>query len=245
VKGWYRQHVTRLQLLLYTPRVNHRPDTTGDKIAMLLSVDWFFPLWRVVGLQAAEHNKRCFQQGCREIVTQMMAKADSYYCISFADGRVRSTREAVLALATKCGFDRATSQRLHDLCCERSERERQEKTAWLFKVMLDRLAVDNELPASVVTVLESTKSAFSLDEDLGQLCAGSASQWDNHIRQLTSDLPTSLADWISVAVLPEAVLEYTLGVLNADEQKLLLNRFRAIAKIVTGLDEAELPQSWR
>ena len=89
----------------------------------------------------------------------------------------------------------------------RPERHWQETTAWLFTVALDELLQDDQLEASIKATLQRAKANFSFDDlDFEQLCMNSRSQWDAYIRQLTPELPTSLSNWIAVAVLAEAKL---------------------------------------
>ena len=220
------------------------PDTTADTLVMLLSTDWFLPYWSTIGIEAKK-RKDCIQQGCREIVRHMIAGAEEYYLISFSEDRVNATREALQALAAKCGLDSASSERIAELSAPRPERHWQETTAWLLTVALDELLQDDQLEASIKATLQRAKANFSFDDlDFEQLCMNSRSQWDAYIRQLTPELPTSLSNWIAVAVLAEAKLDCVLRELNAEQQQHLLARFRGIAKSITRLDNDRLPHSW-
>jgi hypothetical protein len=70
-----------------------------DKVVMLLSTDWFLPYWSVVGIEATE-QKLCVQEGCRQIVHEMVNGATEYYHVNFSDERLRATRQSLRDLAT-------------------------------------------------------------------------------------------------------------------------------------------------
>ncbi|HEX7286558.1 MAG TPA: hypothetical protein VF532_10265 [Candidatus Angelobacter sp.] len=214
-------------------------DNAADKVAMLLSTDWFQPYWPVIGLNVTLESMSCIQKGCRDIVSSMVGVAEEYWLISFSEERVRATREAVLALAGRCGLDAASAERLNDLCRERPQREEREKTAWLFRMVLAELAGDNSLTPEVRLVLENADGTFQFDDKFH-----AQSGWDRRIRDLTPDLPTFLSDWISVGVLAEAALDHILTSLNTEQQQLLRARFKVAAVRLTGLNEAALPDSW-
>lgn len=220
-------------------------DTTADYFAMLLSTDWFLPYWSVVGINAAD-SRTCFQQGCRKVVREMLAGADNYYLISFAAERVAATREALYALAATCQLEAGAIHKLKNICAPRSARHDQHRTAWMLAMVLDELLLDTELDGDIKAVLQSANQQLNFDgEILQQCCLQSQTPWDTYIRQLTPELPTSLTDWISAAVLPEAKLDYIVEALDSKQQACLRARFRAIAKRVTALNDTELPDNWR
>lgn len=212
---------------------------------MILSTDWFQPYWPILGLNTTLESRRCIQQGCREIVNQMVGDAKQYWLISFAEDRVRATREGVLSLAGRCGLDVASAEQLGELCRDRPDRDEREKTAWLLRSVTAELVSDDGLTSDVKQALERAGATFRSDEDFQLLNSESQSPWDRRIRDLTPDLPMYLSDWISVGVLPEAALNYILTCLNSEQQQVLRARFRAAAVRVTGLEEAQLPDSWR
>jgi hypothetical protein len=89
-------------------------DNAADKVAMLLSTDWFQPYWPAIDLNATLESIACIQKGCRGIVNRIVGEAEEYWLISFAEERVRATREAVLMSAGRCGLDAASAERLND-----------------------------------------------------------------------------------------------------------------------------------
>jgi hypothetical protein len=58
-----------------------------DKLVFLLSTDWFKPYWSGIGIDIDEAAKTSVQQGCREIVAQILSGTKSYYLASFSDDR--------------------------------------------------------------------------------------------------------------------------------------------------------------
>lgn len=219
-------------------------DNAADKIAMLLSTDWFQPYWQTIGLNTTLESRRCIQQGCRGIVNQMVGDAEEYWLISFAEERVRATREAVLSLAAGCGLDVASAERLMGLCRERPERVARENTASLLCTVTAELITDDGLTSEIKLVLERTGTILQPDKDFKVLSSESQSSWDRRIRDLTPDLPTYLSDWLSVGVLAESALDYVLTSLAREQQRLLRKRFRAAAQRITGLEEEQLPDNW-
>ena len=53
---------------------------------MLFSTDWFVPYWSILGIEA-KTEQRTFQNGCREIVLQLIGAAEDYYQIDFSAAR--------------------------------------------------------------------------------------------------------------------------------------------------------------
>jgi hypothetical protein len=133
---------------------------------------------------------------------------------------------------------------LEDLVDSRPEREQFYKGAWLFQTLAKNLVNDDQLDATTKLVLERTrrKHAVADDLDFEQLCSRSNSAWDNYTRSLTPELPTSLADFLSVDLVASKLLTSVLAQLTQAQRDGLLSRFQAIAKSVTGVD---VDRTWR
>jgi hypothetical protein len=214
-----------------------------DRVVMLLSTDWFLPYWYVVGIDASE-QKLCVQKGCRQIVHEMMNGATNYYHINFSDERLRATRQSVRDLARKCGLGESSEMILEDLVGSRPEREQFNMGAWLFRTLANNLANDDQLDASTKIVLERSRSKHAVMDDLDfeQLCSRSNSAWDNYTRSLTPELPTSMADFLSVNLVGAQLLTSVLAQLTQAQRDGLLSRFQFIARSVTGVD---VDRNWR
>jgi hypothetical protein len=191
------------------------PDTMVDKVVMLLSTDWFLPFWSVVGIEASQ-QKLCVQNGCRQIVHEVMNGATNYYHINFSDDRLRATRQSIRDLARKCRLSESSEMSLEDLVDSRPEREQFYKGAWLFRTLANNLANDDRLDASTKIVLERTRRKHAVMDDLDfeQLCLRSNSAWDNYTRSLTPKLPTSLANFLSVDLVGAQLLTSVLAQLR-------------------------------
>src|SRR6266542_299640 len=114
------------------------PDTMVDHAAMLLSTDWFAPYWTVIGLEA-DKQKQCLQNGCREIVRQVVGEARDYYLIDFSHDRIERTRNDLRLLVRNCKLGEAAAIRVEELVANKSGREQLGKTAWMFCNLHDEL----------------------------------------------------------------------------------------------------------
>jgi hypothetical protein len=213
------------------------PDTMVDRVVMLLSTDWFLPYWYLIGIDASE-QKLCVQKGCRQIVHEVMNGTTNYYHTDFSDERFRATRQSIRDLARKCRLSESSEMGLEDLVDSRPEREQFYKGAWLFQMLANNLAIDDQLDATTKLVLEATRKKHSVMDDLNfeQLCSRSNSEWDNYTRSLTPGSPTSLANFLSVDLVPGQLLTSVLAQLTQAQKDGLLSRFQSIAKSVTGVD---------
>jgi hypothetical protein len=218
-------------------------DTMVDMVAMLLSTDWFLPYWSVIGIEAT-NQKRCVQEGCREVVQQSINGAANYYLVSFSDERLEVTRQSMRALAKKCGLGESAETSFGNLVDSEPERDQFYKGAWLFRTLVDKLVKDDRLDASTRLVLERTRTEDQAtdDVDFEQICEQSTSAWDNYIRSLTPEVPTSLANLLSVGLVTSGQLTRVLAQLTPMQRAGLLSRFQSTAKSVTGVD---VDSAWR
>ena len=222
-----------------------KPDTTADKLAMLLSTDWFTPYWSVIRIDAKD--RVCFQKGCRDIVKVLIGRAKNYYLISFADERISATRDAMKALGAICNLSDQAAATLQAICAPRVERDEKQTTAWMLTtVTWDALTEDIELAPAVREVLLRSRKFFAADsEALAESCKTSQTEWDLYVQQLTPELPCSLSDFVCVGLLPELQLDFIFGQLDPEQRESLLFRYKAAVVKITGLNEAAVPDSWR
>jgi hypothetical protein len=218
------------------------PDTMVDHAAMLLSTDWFAPYWTVIGLEADE-QKQCLQNGCRDIVRQLVGRARDYYLIDFSDDRIERTRDDLLSLVRHCKLGKAAATRVEELAAHKSGRDQLGKTAWLFRNLHDELVNDQTLDQQIRTALTRSHSKLSFASELNfeEICLRSSTAWDAYIRNLTPELPASLAHLVSTDLLAIAELSDVLKQLTNDQRKHLHARFRVAAKALTGV---EMERDW-
>src|SRR5713101_3343760 len=78
-----------------------------DYLVLLLSADWFKAHWDVVGIRLSDDSmKNSMQAGCRDIVKQILAGAETYYSVSFSEERRRLTRSMVTSLLERLNASR-------------------------------------------------------------------------------------------------------------------------------------------
>lgn len=214
-----------------------RLDTTIDSVVMLLSTDWFLPYWSVIGVAAAE-GKLCIQAGCRQIVQDLMNGASDYYGADFSEERLTTTRQSIYSLAKQCALVKSDEMKLTDLVESQPDREQFYKGAWLFRILAKKLVKDRELNAQTRAILEDATREQAVKDAVNfeQLCSESNSQWDKYVQSLTPDIPTSLANFLSVDLVSSQLLTNVLPQLTTAQQEQLLSIFRSVAKSDTGVD---------
>jgi hypothetical protein len=174
---------------------------------MLLSTDWFFDHWSVIGLQVAEQRRSCVQQGCRHVVRQMISRVDQYWHISFSQSRIAETRSLFFALMAKCHFDRAAIDRIKEIELDAQSPNIPKKQSWILTALTERLLEDGESRVGTPSAAVVAKVKLTWEEtaappvSLKQINLGSASEWDQYIRSLTPDLPTLLSDYASTELI--------------------------------------------
>lgn len=210
-----------------------RPDMFVDKLAMLLSTDWFFPYWRLVGIEVPKKVE--FQSGCREIVRGFVKQATSYYNIDFSEERCESTRGAFRRLSVRVGFEGDGKESGWKLeLASLDDRHQLETTAWLFSTVRKTLLADENLEKNIREALQEVNKARLNMPNFGDLCLESQSEWDVYIRSLTPELPNSLADWVKVGLLASLELSRVLGQLDSTQRRVLGKKFKTAVKQVTG-----------
>jgi len=212
-------------------------DTSADQVAMLFSTDWFLPYWSLLGIEA-ERQKGCVQTGCRQIVRGFVGRAVEYYHCEFSTQRVKNTRSKILALGKNCGLANASERAFSDLVASQKERQQLATNAWLFGIMAEKLATNEELDAATREVLRKRKNAGSanLNAEFERACEESSTEWDSYVRSLTRGLPTSLCDFLSVDLLSLAELNRVLIQLDSGQRNELLKTFKLAAKSLTGTE---------
>ncbi len=218
------------------------PDTAADKAAMLLSTDWFLPFWWIIGIEATA-EKQCLQNGCREIVLDLVGDASNYYQVNFSVSRIAKTRQRLGALTQVCKIGSSAVSAWAELLTEQRDRDQLEKTAWMFRVLYQELLADPEVESETKAVLGRVRSRFSLMDalPLEDACLRSTSGWDEYIRNLTPEHPASLAYFVSTGLLSVAELKEVLNTLDLELRRQLHARFRELATQRTGLD---LERDW-
>lgn len=215
------------------PKQRSRKDHFIDRITMLLSTDWFFPYWELVGIDVPKKGE--FRVGCREIVRGFMKQATSYYNINFSEERSKSTLRAFRELSASVGFEGSESSFGWKLeLASGDDRHQLETTAWLFSTVRKTLLADENLEKNIREALQEVNKARLNMPNFGDLCLESQSEWDVYIRSLTPELPNSLADWVKAGLLASLELSQVLGQLDSTQRRVLGKKFKTAVKQVTG-----------
>jgi hypothetical protein len=178
---------------------------------MVLSADWFFERWSLLGLCIDPVKREALKLQCRSIVPQILdlgalGKALSYYHASFTDERVFETRRRFLGSVEQLKVDQSFIDRTHELF-NRADTDVDAESTFLPTVANIALArspsqnagqLSPELVQSTLEVWSRTKPPEIDLEGLERSCR---SEWDLHLRSLASGRDTWLSDHISQRIL--------------------------------------------
>lgn len=168
-----------------------------DKLAMLLSTDWFLPYWSDIGIVAEESVKSSIQRQCREIVAQILSGVQSYYQASFSDDRKNQTRLMFESMARQSKAE--TVERAIEEWEQMTDEEL--KAASIYTSLTDNLFsndirdVDPKLDSAIAAVIIKAQRKYKLAPfEFLEKCESSDTPWDRYTRELTPQQPTALAD---------------------------------------------------
>lgn len=180
------------------------PDTFFDKLAMLLSTDWFFPWWASIGLRIPRHEKHRIQHECREEVKAIVSSADTYWLASFEIARVERTMVRISGLLIRSvSKNSALSRKFVDLE-NFANGQSSEIYPDLIEVMMDLLisgdlSSDSHMDVNVSEhIINIWKEVGKNNIDYSKYCEESRGEWDIIISSLTPDLPCMTADFVSL-----------------------------------------------
>jgi len=217
------------------------PSYELDKLVMLLSADWFFPHWHLIGIFTKDKRKSLLREGCREIVRQIMSNATQYYGTNFSVARVKESRAMLDALLKRCDLEEVSVNRIVGIISSEGS-PIDEGTRWLIVCMTEQLLDGSVTAPQDVAITEGLRrlrdERINLDEiDFKKCCLNSASTWDQYLRNATPDQPTMLADYVS-AIASNSEFELLWGFINvsltAKQRYELLSWYRARGQSLTG-----------
>ena len=172
-----------------------------DIIVMLLSSDWFFEKWSLLGLDAELNDRRRLQELCRGIVGQILANAKKYWSADFSDERQSVTSRMFFDSVACRSLGDSFANRIRELASIDGRRESDRTFDLLFSIITGALIArrPETVPPSVIESVECKWRVLVSDEldSLDALAERSQTPWDAHIRGLTPDLPTRLPDWVA------------------------------------------------
>lgn len=208
-----------------------------NNLVMLLSTDWFKPYWEAIGITLDESKKSPIQEGCRQIVGQIMSDAAEYWLISFSPEHYQETRARVEALSKKYGAEEVVLRAAEEWSAVSEE---DMKAGWLFESLTeDLLSDDASLTGYMLDfelraiMLEARKDQHSTVIDFAEVSTRSRSSWDRYIRQLTPDLPTYLSDMLFTFLKARSFKAFwtsLLGKLTQGQREELTAWYQAMAR---------------
>ena len=212
-----------------------------DHLVMLLSADWFFPYWDLIGIFTKDKRKSLLREGCREIVRQIMPTATQYYGTNFSVARVKESRAMLDALLKRCDLEEVSVNRIIGIISSEGSPV-DEGTRWLIVCMTEQLLDGSVTAPPDIAITEGLRRVRdewqNLDEiDFKGYCLNSASTWDQYLRNATPDQPTMLADYVS-AIASNSEFELLWGFINvnltAKQRHELLSWYRSRGQSLTG-----------
>jgi hypothetical protein len=220
-----------------------------DDFIMLLSTDWFFDHWTVIGVDVDETRRLCLKAGARAIVRAFMSGATEYWLVSFAGERIEETRSEFNALLQKCRADEATIDRIKKLTCQKPAVDLEVRIQGILHHLTATLVsgssaqelprIDPSLRQAVVDFWNRhVRSRHDIaDIDFHVRCLNADSSWDQYIRSLTPDLPDMLANSLTQAFIVvgdiELLWNFIHRELSREQREELFRWYRAAGTSIT------------
>jgi len=179
-------------------------EANADKLVMLLSTDWFFNYWSMIGLIAEDGQRASIQLACRNVVKKMMSGADVYWNVSFSPDRLARTKSDLIDGCIASGADKSLIECIKTVASDELTSSYDSTSSSMLALMTDQLArapgaddlleIDVELKRAIQNLWTNDGRS---DIDFEQICLSSTDSWDAYTRSLTPDLPMMLADYLS------------------------------------------------
>lgn len=213
-------------------------DVTTDWLVLLLSTDWFFEYWRLLGADLPDAEKLVIQQKCRKVAMQIMADAagKDYYSTIFSQERLERTRQL-------CKEAVGNEHLFEQLKRQFATVDTDEGSAWLLQMVTEDIINDNlytSLDPATVEFIRNVWSKSDVDsEELHDRCLESSSEWDLYTKSLTPGLPSRLADFLTEEVGVAYFDVFWLRLrkfLSADQKSVLIDYYRHAILQMSGQD---------
>lgn len=221
-----------------------------DFLILLLSTDWFLPYWAEIGINIAENKKAGIQQGCRQIIDEILNGADDFYLASFSEERKQATVAAFLLLLRRWEAEPETAAALK----EWEGLSHTELTA-----VIECARLNTEVPsadgsgnlpslefairAEVVRAWEAHSLKASVFRDV---CLGSRTNWDLRTQKLLSS-PRTLVNQLWAVLLDHRLRTFWANLqerLSSQQLQELVSWYRAMIKVRTHEDRPDLIPSY-
>lgn len=218
--------------------------TFFDKLAMLLSTDWFFPWWPSIGLLISYDDKKVAQNKCRDEVKVFTRNFDNYWIISFDDVRIEHTSRHIIDTIKEYVYPGFMLFDLVNNGGTKIEPNSQKIPLDLIGIMTellvsDRNSIEFDLPEDVCSIVTYCwKKSEEEDIDYSALCRSGRGEWDQIISNLTPDLPCMTADFVSIDIDSHNRIARFCGLINSkltgQSMHLLTDWYENFARELTG-----------
>jgi hypothetical protein len=171
-----------------------------DYLIMLLSTDWFLPNWTEIGISIDIVKQVGIQQGCREIVDQMLSGCQDYYRSNVSPERRQETDARFLALLRKWEAESEVSE-AHEKWASLSHEKL--KSAFMnTSHTIDLVRGNAQESGSNLDFVIRAEVAKAWEEQhanaprFSEICLESKSDWDAYTRSLLTS-PQTLANLLN------------------------------------------------
>lgn len=169
-------------------------------LAMLLSVDWFFDSWSLLGARSTLKEKQLLQKQCRKIVEKILGGETEYWQCNFDSKRIESTKKLLLEAVNKSEAPESDALIFEGLISDKFLEEN--TTIELLTSLTNLLSTDTDpdvrgnLPLSLVDKVRGAFQAAYKDlPNFSSICLTPTTDWDKKILACTPDLPWYLGDF--------------------------------------------------
>src|SRR5579864_6586554 len=181
---------------------------TADRLAMLLSADWFAPYWRHFGIVLSEAECALVRQAAREVTRRLIGSVYLYWNIDFSEQRITDTKRSFADRVKAAGIAEAGREQILELLDDKTrEQDEAATTLWLFGALLDQLSsgspsanpphIADDALRTIGSLWANRSSTMDVSDQLERAVLSASTEWDRYLRNLTPDLPTYLSDWAS------------------------------------------------
>jgi hypothetical protein len=221
-----------------------------DYLVLLLSTDWFLPYWTEIGIDITDDKKVGIQQGCRQMIDEILDGADSFYLASFSEERKHLTESKLLALLRQWEAEREMTA----TCDEWENLSHGELTAVVECAMLNAEVpsadgsgnvpyLEFAIRAEVVKAWEAHSLKASVFRDI---CLSSKTTWDLRTQKLLSS-PRTLVNQLWRVLLDDRFRAFWTDLqrrLTSQQIQELVSWYREMVKAKAHEDRPDLIPSY-
>lgn len=184
------------------------PDTTCDYVVMLLSTDWFFPYWHILGITDSTRKTEVVKDKFRDLVKSIIGCSIQYWYVSFSEGRLKHTRGIFEEIVRASPLNEYSKCSLKSLISA-NERPKNIKENMFFHDLTREIIANSEsilnenvLNKRICDAVAKTWAKCEIDGlDFVRSSTDSLTAWDVYIRSLTPDQPSLLGLYFEISVL--------------------------------------------